>query len=367
MGSIQKRKNIYYAVFDGPRGLDGKRKQVWKSCPYMNKKEAQVFLQEEERKVRLGTYIVHDQTLAAYLQEWLRHVEATIAATSLREYRSAVGNHLIPALGPVPLGQLTSLQIQQLYTKLLETRAPKTVKNIHGVLHGALGQAVRWQLLARNPCEAVNPPKVLRPQIQVAGRDELWQVLDALKGRDWYLPTLIALATGMRRGEVLGLQWQDFDEEGPALIVRRALARVRDSNVVIKDTKSGRTRVVALPNVLLQALRDHKQQSAHTAPTDWICGKADGQHLAPGGLSLAFRRAAQQQGLSISFHSIRHTQATTLMSSGVPVKVVSERLGHANVQITQDTYAHVLPHMQREAADVVGRTLMHPDDSEDVA
>lgn len=211
---------------------------------------------------------------------------------------------------------------------------------------------MRWKLRANNPAALVDPPKVERPNIQIAEPRQLREVLRAMQGREWYLPTLIGMMTGMRRGEVLALQWRDFDEAGGVLIVRRALARVRDSEVILKETKSGRVRTVAISPTLCRLLRWHRRRTEHTMPEDWICSKPDGRHLAPGGLTHAFTRAASKLGVPVSFHSVRHTQATELIAAGIPVKVVSERLGHSTVQITQDVYAHVLPHSQREAAAV---------------
>lgn len=357
MANAVKRGKVYYAVFEGPPKPNGDRNQVWRSCKGMNKKETLAYANEEERKVRLGTFIAHDQALSAYFRDWLTQIEGTLAATTLSFYRIVVETHLIPEFGNTDIGKLTPLQIQKLYQRLLKTLAPKTVKNIHGTLHRALEQAVRWRLLTTNPADAVEPPKVVRRQISIAEDGQLAHVLNALKGREWYLPTLITLATGMRRAEVLGLQWQDFDEKQRVLIVRRSLVRITDKEIIEKDTKSGRVRIVAIPDALAQELLTHKAQFANTSPTDWICAKKDGGHLPPGGLSQAFHRAAKKLGYPLSFHSIRHTQATMLHMAGVPAKVVSERLGHATTQITQDTYAHVSQHMQRGAADLVGQTF----------
>jgi len=280
MGTIIKRNNLYSIVYDEPT-TDGERNQVMRSVRKLggsgtNYKEAQTILAEIERKIRRGEYTNSGHSVESFLEEWLTYAETQVAATTYREYLNACRRHLIPKLGKVTLDQLTPVHVKNAYKKLQDNGlAPKTVKNIHNVLRGALEQAIRWRMLTSNPAALVDPPRYVRPDIQIAEGEQLRLILDRLRGREWYLPTLIAFATGMRRGEVLALQWQDFNEEARVLIVRRSLARVRDSEIILKETKSGRVRVVAIPDALVTELVAHRKASAFTKPADWIACRKD--------------------------------------------------------------------------------------------
>lgn len=221
-----KRGKVWYIAYQTDIKLPtGKYKQKWQSCPGMTFKEAQALLRDIENRRDRGEPVgMADQLMTDYLRDWLTSVKMTVAPTTYREYQNAVERHLIHGLGTHILAKLTPATIQKLYVKLAESLAPKTVKNIHCVLHRALEQAMRWKLRVNNPAALVDPPKTERSEIRIAEPQQLRMILRALHGREWYLPTLIALATGMRRGEVLALQWRDFDEDGMVLIVRRALA-----------------------------------------------------------------------------------------------------------------------------------------------
>ncbi len=156
----------------------------------------------------------------------------------------------------------------------------------------------------------------------------------------------------MRRGEILALQWQDFDPAHRMLIVRRALSHA-NTKVVVGSTKTGKVRTVALNDSLVTILQEHRGESAFNKPTDWICVGKDGSHLIPLSLTRYFTKLVGKLGLDCTLHGLRHTHATSLIAAGVPVKVISDRLGHANISTTMDIYGHVLPTMQRQAADIV--------------
>lgn len=365
MGTIIKRDKYYSIVYDEPKGSNGQRQQVMKSVRKLggsgtNYKEAQTILAEVERKIRLGEYAVSDHTVESYLREWLTGVAKSLEASTYRNYDSDCRLHLVPLLGKYELSMLKAAQIQHdLVKKLEENLSSKTVHNIVGTLSTALTQAVKWGYLHANPCTNVVLPKMKRQKdIRTGEAEQLRAILRRLHGRQWYLPTLIALYTGMRRGEVLGLRWEDYNAEQQTLSVRHALSRVKDSQIVEKGTKQDRAHVIAIGGILCRLLNRHRLRSLHTTPTDWICCKEDGRHLAPGGLTLAFARAAEKASAKLSFHGLRHTQATTLLLAGVPIKTVSDRLGHSTVAMTTDLYAHVLPQYQQAAAVLAERTIL---------
>jgi len=365
MGTIYKKGDTWYIRYDVPRGIDGKRRQVSKACTGMTKRQAEQLLRETESQIVRGEYQAPmHMTMATYFDEWLTHAQSGLAASTHTLYTLLVESHIKPALGKLKLDQLTPLHIQRFYKQLEEPGSnrnsskrglgAKAIKNIHGVLHKALAQAVRWGLLARNPADAVDLPKMTRPKVNAASPKELQQIMQAIEHvGEWRLPILITIGTGMRRGEVLALQWQDYNPEEKTLSVRQALSQINEKHVILKSTKTDRARVVLLNNSLAEELNRYHELTPYRAPTDWICSQDDGNHHTPRHLTRAFERIIRRLGLKLTLHGLRHSHATALIAAGVPVKTVSERLGHSTVVITQDTYTHVLPHMQREAAETI--------------
>lgn len=308
--------------------------------------------------------VENEQRLSDYLEEWLSFTRGRLEPSTFAIYGMLVRAHLIPALGHYPMNRLTPLDIQRFYATLQEAGSnhnsaakplsPKSIKNLHAILRKALSQAVRWELLTRNPADAVELPRRIRPATKALTNGDLQRLMTAVENSGaWRIPLLIAIGTGMRRGELLALQWQDYDPEHRVLVVQRALSHVSTKRIVVKGTKTGRVRVVALNESLIQVLDRHREITPYKAPTDWICSHGDGGYLSPHSFTKYFTTLVHTLNLDITLHGLRHTHATALLAAGIPVKVISERLGHASVVITQDIYAHVLPTMQREAAEMM--------------
>ena len=182
---------------------------------------------------------------------------------------------------------------------------------------------------------------------------DLQRMLTGLDGTRYRIPFLLIQGTAMRRGEVVGLKWEDFRADTCTLIIQRAMVQVK-GRVIEKKPKNNKTRVVLLPNYLVEELEAHREyQHSMGWITDWIVTNNKGEHMTPYALSSAIRDIRKSANVTASMHEWRHNQATMLLLKGVPVKVVSERLGHSNINITQDVYAHVLPQMQKVAADIL--------------
>jgi integrase len=352
MGSVVERNGRWYIKYELPPGADGRRRQKTRACPadVVKEKQAKRYLAQVEAEVARGTYIEGTNiSLEAYLGQWLDNHGSQLEASTRKKYRQTINYTINPMIGHLRLCAVKPLHIQQMYTMLLdEGLAPKTIRNIHGILHAALLQAVKWQLLPTNPTDVVEPPKAVKPDIQTARRGDIPKLVHSINGSIWRMPILLILATGMRRGEVCGLRWDDYDPENSILVVRRAVSQM--DGTFIKSTKTDKARVIALPRSLVGILAEHRAQQIQT---DWICANKDGSHMRPNSLGRAFKRMADALGINVTLHGLRHTQATELLMSGVPVKVVSERLGHSTSKITLDIYAHVLPHMQQQSAELV--------------
>jgi integrase len=233
------------------------------------------------------------------------------------------------------------------------------VLNLHLVLAQALGQAVRWQLLASNPAAGAQPPRPRRPPRQVVDPELLRRLLEAVAGTWLEVPAAIAAATGMRRGEILALCWSDLDPGLTLLRVQRTLQPTKDG-LVFDQPKTPRSRRTVLLPEFLRPFLEHqradqeRRRSADSdgwAKTDLVIDRGDGNPVNPDTLSAGWARFLRRHGFpQVRFHDLRHAHATLMLTQGVHPKVVSERLGHASIGITLDTYSHVLPTLQQDAA-----------------
>jgi integrase len=257
------------------------------------------------------------------------------------------------------LAKLTPQQIAACYGDLLaKGLAPRTVQYAHAVLHRALDQAVRWNLIVRNPTDAVDAPRPQRKEIAVLNAEQAQRFLDAAKGDRLHALYVLALMTGMRQGELLGLRWQDVDLGAGSVSVRRTLVRTSQGwSWAEPKTAKGR-RTVALPAIAVEALRQHRIKQLEErlrAGSIWddhdlVFPNHTGKPLERQNVvKRSFRPLLNRAGLPAN--RLRHSAATLLLLLGEHPKVVQERLGHSTIGVTMDTYSHVLPDMQRKAAD----------------
>jgi integrase len=303
-------------------------------------------------------------SVEAYLHQWLSHAKTRVRPRTYQGYEGLIRLYAIPEIGQMGLGDLHPLQLQSLYASLMSDKVPPisagTVLNLHLVLTQAFGQAVRWGLLDRSPVAGAQPPRPRRPEPAVIDAVIASKILDAARGHLLELPIAIALSTGMRRGEILGLRWSDLGADHSVAHVRRTLQAI-DPEPVFEDPKTRRSRrAVALPAFLRPYLarqledqaRRRESLGASWRENDLVIDAGDGSPVNPVNLSSAWPKFLRRAGLPhVRFHDLRHAHATLMLLQGVHPKVVSERLGHSSIGITLDTYSHVLPGMQEEAAE----------------
>ena len=374
-GHIRERSPGHWAIVLDVRDVEtGKRKRRWHTFTG-TKRAAQIECARLIADLSGGGYVEPARTtLAEFLERWLEHVKTQVSPRSHERYCELARKNIVPLLGTTALSKLQPTAISSAYAKALAGGqrkrsgglAPRTVHHMHRILRQALQQAVRWQILVRNPADLVKPPRVERAKSTTLSAEQAAQLLGALAHSRVYWPTLVALATGMRRGEVLALRWQHVDLERGVLEVVETIEETKTS-LRFKPPKNGKTRAITLPAFAVAELRRLKLEQAQellrlgirqTGAT-LVCGRADGEVHKPLALTYEFARFVRQlKDLpQVRFHDLRHSHATQLLASGVHPKIAQERLGHSSVGITLDLYSHAVESLQDEAASRVDAAL----------
>lgn len=313
-----------------------------------------------------------------YLEDWVERRRQILKPTSHHGYLSAIRCYLVPRVGDLPLSKLDRGRIQALYDELLRSGgrggrplAPATVYHCHAILNRALEDAVLDGLIARNHARTVRPPIHYLDQKDVTETFHVWSVdearrfLAAVEGHPWRAIWHLALGSGLRRGEILGLRWSDVDIEAGAVRVRRGLSRV-DGVFRLLTPKTSRQRRLHVGKSVADALerwREEQESWKLSDPgwlNDWdlVFTRPDGHPIDPMSITREFRRLVPEIPVpTIRFHDLRHTHASLLLAADVPIRIVSDRLGHANIKLTLDIYGHLLPGMDAEVAETLDAML----------
>jgi integrase len=379
-GSIRRRgKMTWELTFDlGPDPVTGDRMRRFVSVKG-TRSDAEKALTEAIHRRNTGLDISYGKlTVTQYLNRWMAdYATNNVSAATLVRYKGIITNHLVPAIGRIQLSELRPAHIQRAYAEDLKDGGRKdrrggalsarTVLQHHRVLREALAHAVRWQLIARNPADAVSPPKPSRHEMRVLDREEAQKLLASCSDDPLHCLLHVALTTGARLGELLALRWSDIDAVSGTLRITRSAQRLPRDGIVFHAPKTHRSiRPIALSPVTLRILRTHRisqaeQRLAVGSPytdRDLVFANVLGEPLDGTAVTKRFQQLALAADLGhLRFHDLRHTAATLMLSAGTHPKIVSERLGHATINITLDTYSHVLPDMQHEAARMLDALL----------
>jgi len=375
-GHLKKRsKDSWTIVVDLELKANGKRNQKWKSIKG-TKKEAEALLARMLTELEDGVYIDAKKTsVSDYLDKWIASIKGSVSSTTYERYKQLCDKHLKPTIGNVALNKLQAIKISEMYSNALESgRVDKkgglsnqSVLHMHRVLKHALSQAVKWGLITRNPCDAVdNVPKPTKKERLTFTIEETIGLLEKLEGKRLYLPVLMAVTTGLRRGELLGLRWKDINFEQKRLHIRQIIIETRQNGIEIKSPKTdSSSRTIALPQTTIEALKKHRveqvklclQLGKGLTPESMLFNEYSGLNV-PNRLTVAFSTFIKSHGFKhVTFHDLRHTHATHLLEQNIHPKIVSERLGHSTIALTMNTYSHVMPTMQEEAANKVDDML----------
>jgi len=374
-GKNGKQTTRWYVVVDVGMAADGRRRQKWHGS-FGTRKEAEIARAKLVDDLHTGSYVVPGRLKFAewVRNSWLPMTEGRVKPSTFHSYRQNMEIHVLPALGSRPLQQLTVMMLNALYARLQSegsghgALSAKTVRYIHTIVHKALEDAVDAGLAAKNVADRAKPPRPSRVSTREVGSweaHELAQFLASVRGTRLEAVWRLAAMTGMRRGEVLGLRWADVDLAAARLSVRHALVAV-GYDVIESTPKSHNARVIDLDPETVELLRSHRQQQVQEREEwgvdyedhDLIAAREDGSPIHPHSFSQSFGRLVRRATVrTIRLHDLRHTHATLALKAGVPVKVVSERLGHESPAFTLKQYAHVIPGMQAAAAAVVAELI----------
>jgi integrase len=362
--------SVWTVVYDEPAEPGQKRRQKTKSG-FRTRKEAEAWFARKSEELRRGIPTYDETTsLAAYLRDWVE--QADIQAQTRRAYRIHVERHIIPAFGAIRLCGLRATHIEAaIHAWNVPSRGRRrlsahSVKHIYDTLRAALNRAKKRQLIGANPCDFVQAPRYDRPEMRAPAPQEAAALLEALSDTDIGAAVVTALGSGLRRGELLALQWQDVDFDAETMMVRRALERV-DGESRFKEPKTNRSRrTVALPAFVIDRLKRHRLEQAQKflalglgrPQADTIIFDCLGQPWVPNTFGQRFDRLLEREDLpKLRLHDLRHGFATLALSAGVDLKTVSAALGHTTLATTADIYAHVTPALLKTAAARLDQTL----------
>jgi integrase len=374
-GIIKKSDNgTYWFIVDLGRKPNGKRYQA-KRRGFKTKQGADKAMTALKAEYDSGTFIdPSKRTIADYLEDWLETSEQLVAPKTFERYQQMVRNHLLPELGGALLQKVGPLEIQQAYARLLTSGradgkgglAPKTVRNIHGVLSSALQAAKDWKLISEIPTKSVKLPRVEKKEMKILDKPQSAILLRSLEDLWLYPIVLVALTTGMRRGEILALKWSKINlQEGFLEVVQSVEQTAAGKRLKDVKTEQGK-RNISLAPMTVQALETHKTQQAERLlrlgirqdDDGLVFTNFDGSMRDPLLVSTSFREHMAKLDIPrIRFHDLRHTHISHLLADGNDIKTVSSRAGHANPSITLNIYAHSMRDSQRELAANYGEAL----------
>jgi integrase len=374
-------------VFLG-RGSDGKRRYMNKTISG-KKKDAQDWLSETLTKISTGTFVEPTrETVSEYFDKWLESAaRPRVRESTFEDYKENLDRYIKPAFGERRLSDLRPLDIQKLYGDMQDRGlSARSVRYVHAVLSSALKQAVKWHMLSRNSCDAVELPRMTRREMQALSPKQANRFLSAAAESNQGIVFSFALATGMRPEEYLALKWSDVDLEKGTATIRRTLVWRKGGGWYFDEPKTSRSRrTVPFPASLARTLMAHRRMQAEARlklgkdyhNNDLVFATGEGTPLNSRNLMQRhFRPILAKAGIAkdgenqseiselwpdklkaLRLYDLRHSCATLLLAAGENPKVVSERLGHASIVLTLDTYAHVLPSMQQAATDKLERIL----------
>lgn len=367
-GTIRQRSKGSWTiqVYAGRDPVTGRKIHIARTVRG-SKKEAELSLAKLIHAVETGIdFNASKLSFAEYAERWLRSKEKKVRPKTIQRYSDLMRLHIVPVIGNIPLLKLKPLHLEKVYEEA-STRglSAQSVLHLHRVLFTALKQAVAWQLIPRNIAEAVTPPRPERREVEPMTRREVVRVLETVVDTDLEIPTVLALGTGMRLGEVLGLRWSDVNLSKKTARIMQSVQQTTDGLVFVPPKTHRSRRSISLPTFVVHSLRKHRKEQSERRlvvgsawhDLDLIIERGDGLPVRTSSLSGRFADRMKRADIKLTFHGLRHGHASLMLAAGVHLKVVSERLGHSTIGITADLYTHVAEEVHEAAANQLDQLI----------
>jgi len=375
-GYVENRgKNTWRLVVNDGYTPDGKRKRNTKTIKAKNKREAEQLLGQLIAEIEKGRFIDPTKlTFKDFAERWLSdYAEVNLAPKTVFRYKQLLNSRIFPAMGHLKIEQIRPTHLLEFYKNLQEEDirldgkqgklSNQTIHHYHRLLSAIFNDAIEWQVIVISPASRVKPPKVTRTQIACYDEKQTFSMLGALEAEPLKYKTAIVLAltTGLRRGEIMGLEWQDINFEDNTITVRQASQYLPGKGTFTKEPKNEMSkRIISIPFSVMSLLKEYRKewlgsrlkvgdlwQGTNRLFTTW-----DGKPMHPDTFTKWFPKFLKRHSLHlINFHALRHTSASWLMAQGLPLKSISSRLGHSNISTTADIYGHALKSVDREIAE----------------
>lgn len=346
--------------------ISGKRRRHYKTVKG-SKKSAEAAMRKMITEVENGG-IAAASTMRVedWLKQWLSMYLPNIEATTRVSYEEKVRNYIIPAMGKISLKSLKTENVQS-WVNSMSARglSPKTIRNAFNNLNAALKKACVLRMIPYNPCEGVELPKLQKYQASIYTTPDIHKALAAASGTDMYIPVMLALTVGLRRGELLALRWEHVDLDTGAIHIRENMVKGKEGKPIVKapKTKTG-LRDISIGKHIVAALTAAKEEydQNKTKPgfhdKGFVVCKTDGNPYKPDSMTQKWDRFMKAKNLShIRLHDLRHSCATAMVEAGVDLKTVQQVMGHSDISVTMNIYTHCTPAMSRKAADTMDKTL----------
>ncbi|CAM3830071.1 site-specific integrase [Paenibacillus lactis] len=368
-----EKRGTWYFVVEAGKDEKGKRKQIFKRG-FKTEAEAKREMRRVAIQVDENTYVKPTKrTIAEFFPEWLQSKSLKVRPHTLEVYTGHVNKHIVPRLGRFELVKITTAQIEKFYIDLGKEAnlSPRTILDIHKIIKSAFEAAVKRKYVTHNPVKDAETPKVDKKEMAVWDIQEVNKFLKVARGHRLYPAFLLALTTGMRQSEILGVRWKDIDFENGTISIRQTLTHDGKKLLPLTKTKTS-TRTISLDSRVLDALQKHKRtikmEMLQIGPIyqnkDLVVCTAFGTQVLPRNVLRTFYNLIKKADVSkIRFHDLRHTVASLMLQGGINPKVVKEILGHSDVRITLDIYSHVLPSIHKETAQKFGNMLFDQNNS----
>ena len=369
-GHIQKRGNNYSIAIYLGKDTNGKKKYKWYTVKG-TKKDAESFLNKKLNELESGTLIVNDKiTVSEYLDYWYsEYCEKKLAKSTYESYKRNINKHISSHIGNITLSKLKPLDLTNLYNNLENLLSAKTILYIHKIIHKALGQALKWELVTRNVADCVTPPTPEKYVAIVLDEQEVQILLKEFKNTDIYIAVLIAVGAGLRRGEILALTWDCVDFVNKTLLINKSAIPTKNELTLKKPKTNHSIRQVSISDTIISELQELKYKQNiqkrflknNYINNNLVFCKENGEYYSPTKLNHTFKHIIDSLNIpKIRFHDLRHTHASLLLNMNVNFKAISERLGHSTIGITLDTYSHVYDATNKQIANDFDKYLSVP-------